>query len=213
MLRLAFDQVKRLLCVGAHSDDLEIGCGGTVRRILRASPDVEVWWHVLSAAGDRRAEAEASATEILQGARTFHLEICDSRESYFPEQWGAIKDVFENVIRRSEPDLVLTHWRDDRHQDHQVLSDLAWNTFRNQTILEFEIPKYDGDVGNPNVYVALDEDLCIEKVNGIMKHFGSQAGRHWFTEDLFFALMRLRGMECGPGARYAEAFYGRKLVV
>ena len=213
MLRLPFGDVRTLLCVGAHADDIEIGAGGTVRRILTEAPDVDVWWHVFSAVGDRRAEAEASAKDILRQAAAYHLELGDFRESYFPERWSAVKDVFEGLKRECEPDLVLTHWRDDRHQDHRILSDLTWNTFRNHTILEYEIPKYDGDLGNPNVYVTLDDRLCRDKVAGLLAHFRTQAGRHWFTEDAFLALMRLRGIECGPRARYAEAFYGRKLVI
>jgi LmbE family N-acetylglucosaminyl deacetylase len=213
MLEIRLADVRRVLCLGAHSDDLEIGCGGTLCRIIEGSRDVVVRWHVFSAAAERRREAERSATRFLEGARDATVHMNDFRESYFPEQWAAIKDVFETIKAEFEPDVVLTHWRDDRHQDHRVLSDLAWNTFRSHAILEYEIPKYDGDLGNPNIYVALDEALCRRKVDAIMDCFQTQRGRHWFTEDVFWGLLRLRGMECGPRARYAEAFFGRKLVV
>jgi len=213
MFHVSATKLRRILCLGAHSDDLEIGCGGTVRRIIQSFPRVEIRWHVFSAAGRRRREAERSAKQFLEGTKGAQIRIGHFRASYFPEQWAAIKNVFERTKREFEPDLVFTHWRDDRHQDHRVLSDLAWNTFRNHAILEYEIPKYDGDLGNPNFYVALEDDLCREKVSGILRHFRTQEGRHWFTEDTFLALLRLRGIECGPGTRYAEAFYARKLVV
>ncbi len=212
MLGLNFDRARRVLCLGAHADDLEIGCGGTIRRMLRESPEIEIWWHVFSAPGERRHEARGSARELLDGARTAAVRIASFRESYFPQQWGRIKDTFEAIKDAFEPDLVLTHWRDDRHQDHRVLSDLAWNTFRSHTILEYEIPKYDGDLGNPNVYVSLGDDTCRQKVAAVLRHFKTQRTRHWFTEDALLGLLRLRGIECGPGTRYAEAFYGRKLI-
>jgi LmbE family N-acetylglucosaminyl deacetylase len=213
VLDLTIGQVARVLCLGAHSDDLEIGCGGTIRRLVQAYPRVEVRWQVFSAPGPRRREAQRSAKELLTGSKGARIEIRDFRESYFPEEWGAIKDVFEKTKKQFEPDLIFTHWRDDRHQDHRVLSDLAWNTFRNHTILEYEIPKYDGDLGNPNIYVALDAELCQQKIAAILRHFRTQATRHWFTQETFLGLMRLRGIECGPRAGYAEAFYGRKLVI
>jgi LmbE family N-acetylglucosaminyl deacetylase len=213
MFQLNVATVQRVLCLGAHSDDLEIGCGGTLRRTIQEIPRVEIRWHVFSASGQRRCEAERSAKEFLRGGKDAQIHIGDFRESYFPEQWAAIKDVFETTKREFEPDVIFTHWRDDRHQDHRVLSDLAWNTFRNHTILEYEIPKYDGDFGNPNLYVALDEAVCREKVAAILRHFQTQNERHWFTEDTFLALLRIRGIECGPRTHYAEAFYARKLVV
>ncbi len=209
---LSIGSLKRVLCLGAHADDLEIGCGGTLRRIIAASPEVEVRWHVFSASGRRRLEAQKSAGEILKAARCSEIHVGNFRESYFPEKWAAIKDVVE-ATKPFSPDVVFTHWRDDRHQDHRVLSDLAWNTFRDHLILEYEIPKYDGDLGNPNVYVTLEPEVCQQKVAGLLRHFSSQADKHWFTEDLFFGLMRMRGIECGPRTRYAEAFYARKLVV
>jgi len=205
--------VRRLLCLGAHADDLEIGCGGTVLRLLEAVPGIEVHWHVFSATGPRRREARASARHFLAEARRPRIAVHSFRESYFPQAWAAIKNEFERIKRRLEPDLVLTHAREDRHQDHRVLSDLAWNTFRQSFLLEYEIPKYDGDLGQPNYYVALDEGIARRKIAAILKYFPSQAHRHWFTEDTFRALLRLRGIEGGPQTRLAEAFYARKMVV
>jgi LmbE family N-acetylglucosaminyl deacetylase len=213
MFQLSDARVRRVLCLGAHADDLEIGCGGTVRRIIHASPGVEIRWHVFSASGGRRLEAKRSARDFLRGTKRAEIQVGTFRESFFPDQWSAIKRVFEQTKRLFEPDLIFTHWRDDRHQDHRVLSDLAWNTFRNHMILEYEIPKYDGDLGNPNLYVALEDTICRQKVAAILRHFRTQNNRHWFTEDTFTALLRLRGIECGPRTRYAEAFYARKLVV
>ena len=131
--------------------------------------------------------------------------------SYFPSDWAQVKDWFEEVRREFDPDVVFTHYREDRHQDHRVLGELAWNTFRNHLVLEYEIPKYDGDLGAPNVFVPLSDELSLEKVRLVTKHFQTQANKHWFSDDLFLALMRIRGMECT--SRYAEAFYGRKLVI
>lgn len=212
MLDFRIAGIKTVLCLGAHADDLEIGCAGTVLRIIKESPEVVIHWRVMSGSGQRRLEAERSALELLKDARA-SVGVEAFRESYFPAQWTEIKDVFESIKQECDPDVVFTHWLEDRHQDHRVVSDLTWNTFRDHTILEYEIPKYDGDLGNPNVYITLDEHVCRAKVAAILRHFPSQAGKHWFTEDTFLALMRLRGIECGPGARFAEAFHGRKRVL
>lgn len=205
--------VQRVLCLGAHADDIEIGCGGTLLRMIEANPAVEVHWHVFSAKGPRRREARASAAEFLRGVRRKRVVVHSFRESYFPEEWARIKDQFEQIRPAFEPDLVLTHWREDRHQDHRVLSDLAWNTFRQHLILEYEIPKYDGDLGRPNLLVALDDATVDRKLGILLKQFPSQRGRHWFTEDTLRAILRLRGIESGPRTRYAEGFHGRKLVL
>lgn len=204
---------RSVLCIGAHADDIEIGCGGTVMRLLRAWPEVEIHWHVLSAPGLRACEARGSAAAWLRAAGTSHVDVQDFRESYFPDQWAAIKDHVEQIRASCEPDLVFTHRRDDLHQDHRIVCELTWNAFRNHTILEYEIPKYDGDLGVPNLYVALDQRVCRRKVAALMRYFRSQAHRPWFTEDTFFALLRLRGIECGGRAQFAEGFYARKLVL
>jgi LmbE family N-acetylglucosaminyl deacetylase len=205
--------IRKILCLGAHSDDIEIGCGGTLLRLAASRPDLEIRWHVFSASGERKKEAKASAEEFLTGVTNRRIVVAEFRESYFPQDWAPIKDEFERLKQEFDPDIIFTHWREDRHQDHRVLSDLAWNTFRNGAILEYEIPKYDGDLGQPNYYVALDEPTCRRKVNTILKLFPSQVHRPWFTEDTFFALLRLRGIECGARARFAEAFHARKVVV
>jgi LmbE family N-acetylglucosaminyl deacetylase len=204
---------RSILFVGAHADDIEIGCGGTVFRLLESWPELEVHWHVLSAPGPRAREARRSAAGWLRAARRSHVDILEFRESYFPDQWADIKDRVEKIRASCEPDLVFTHWRDDLHQDHRVVSELTWNAFRSHTILEYEIPKYDGDLGNPNLYVALDRRACRRKVAALMRHFRTQTAKPWFTEDTFFALLRLRGIECSGRTHFAEAFYARKLVL
>ena len=203
--------LSKVLCLGAHSDDIEIGCGGTLLQLVRSRPDVEVRWVVFSAEGARSREAKASAREFLAGTTRAKILTRSFRNAFFPFQGAAIKEHFEELKAEFEPDLVFTHYRDDRHQDHRTLSDLTWNTFRNHLILEYEIPKYDGDLGTPNIFVPLDTEVCQEKVRLLAKHFRTQSNKHWFTEDLFLGLMRLRGVECG--ARYAEGFFGRKVVL
>ncbi len=212
MQQLRFDKIKRILCVGAHSDDIEIGCGGTLRTLLRNYPDLQVKWVVFSAIGARSGEARRSAQAWLGPAAKRQILVKSFKTSFFPYDGARIKAAFE-ALKSFKPDLVLTHYRDDRHQDHRVLSDLAWNTFRDHLILEYEIPKYDGDLGVPNVFVPIDDQTARDKAEHICKHFRTQGNKHWFSEDTFLALMRLRGMECATGTKYAEAFYGRKVVL
>jgi LmbE family N-acetylglucosaminyl deacetylase len=211
MLNLKWDKVSSVLCLGAHSDDIEIGCGGTILKLLKQSAGLDILWVVFSAEGPRAAEASASAGAFLKSARSHRVMVKDFRTSFFPFQGEAIKECFEELKRMIEPDLVFTHYREDRHQDHRVLSDLAWNTFRNHLILEYEIPKYDGDLGNPNFYVQLDDEICQRKVEYLCKFFQTQTSKHWFTRDAFLSLMRLRGIESVSSC--AEAFYSRKLVL
>lgn len=211
MASLRLEGIKKVLCLGAHSDDIEIGCGATILRLIQEQPDIQIYWLVFSARGTRTREAKQSAGEFLKSVRSRTIRTMTFKESYFPSEWPAIKDTFEKVKRKFDPDLVLTQYRDDRHQDHRVLSDLAWNTFRNHLVLEYEIPKYDGDLGTPNVYIPVSRELCERKVSVLLKHFQSQKNRHWFTADTFWALMRLRGIECAAQSGFAEAFYGRKL--
>jgi LmbE family N-acetylglucosaminyl deacetylase len=203
----------RVLCLGAHSDDLEIGCAGLILKLLRRYPKPAVRWVVLGADDERRAgEARASATRLLQGAGEVEIVVKGFRDSFFPYRGGEIKDYME-TLKSAPVDLILTHWRDDLHQDHRVVCELTWNTFRNHLILEYEIPKYDGDLGRPSVFVPLEEEICRRKVEAIMGAFPSQRGRSWFEERTFMALMRLRGMECNAPSGYAEAFYGRKILL
>ena len=211
MIELRLDRVKNVLCLGAHSDDIEIGCGGTILRLARDHRAVNIFWVVFSAEGTRAHEARRSAEKFLNGVHRRKIIVKQFRGSFFPFQGRQIKEYFERIKKSFEPDLVFTHYRDDRHQDHRVLSDLAWNTFRNHLILEYEIPKYDGDFGSPNLFVPLDEGICREKAQNLCRFFQTQGNKHWFSEDTFLGLMRLRGMECA--SRYAEAFYCRKFVL
>lgn len=208
-LDLPDDAPLRVLCLGAHCDDIEIGAGGTLRRLLRERADVHVRWEVLASTPEREVEARASAAELLAGAAEATVEVHRFRESYFPEQWAALKDHLFEVRARFAADLVLTHHRHDRHQDHRTIAELSWNAFRDHLLLEYEVPKYEGDLGRPNVFVALDEDVAAEKVDGLLRHFPSQAGKPWFDAEAFRSLLRLRGLECN--ARWAEAFHGDKL--
>lgn len=202
----------RVLVVGAHSDDIEIGCAGTLLWLLGRHPGTVVRWVVMSAHDDRADEARASAGEVLKDAGDIEVVLHDFRDGFLPYGGPAVKESFE-ALRDFAPDVIFTHQRHDLHQDHRLICELTWNTFRGHLILEYEIPKYDGDMGAPNVFVPLDEDTSRRKVDLLMRHFGSQRSKSWFKEDLFLALMRLRGMESGSGHRYAEAFYGRKLVL
>jgi LmbE family N-acetylglucosaminyl deacetylase len=217
MLKLTFGNSSRppsrVLAVGAHADDIEIGCGGTLLRLVETLPDVEVLWVVMSAAGERAAEAQGSANEFLRASLRNRFVVGGFRDGFLPAQWAEIKECFEQLKKTFNPDVIFTHYRGDLHQDHRLVSELTWNTFRDHLILEYEIPKYDGDLGTPNLFVQLDEATCREKVAMLFRHFPSQHGRHWFTEDLFLSVLRLRGMESGSDSRYAEAFYCRKVVV
>jgi LmbE family N-acetylglucosaminyl deacetylase len=199
-----------ILCIGAHCDDIEIGCGATVLRILRARRDVNVRWVVLSSTKARAREAAAAATLFLRGARTRTVQIESFTDGHFPYQGAAIKECFEQLKGDPTPDLIFTHYRDDRHQDHRVVSDTTWQTFRDATVLEYEIPKWDGDLGSPNVFVEIDPAACERKIRYLARCYATQRVKPWFTEETLRALMRLRGVE--SRARYAEAFYGRKLL-
>ena len=203
----------KVLCLGAHSDDIEIGCGGTVLKLIKDYKRTAFDWVVLSADEIRRREAEASAAAFLAGAGRRKVVVKKFRDGFFPYAGGEIKEYFEELKRTIDPDLIFTHCRQDLHQDHRLVSELTWNTFRDHLILEYEILKYDGDLGGPNAFVHLDEVVCAVKIKNILKQFKSQTGNRWFTEDAFRALMRLRGIEANAPAGNAEAFYGRKLVL
>ncbi|MES2978710.1 MAG: PIG-L deacetylase family protein [Pseudomonadota bacterium] len=201
----------RVLCLGAHADDIEIGCGGTLLHLLATRPDVHITWVVFSSAGVREQEARNGASFFLQGAVSHELILPMFPDGYFPHHGGEIKQSFEQLKQKTDPHLVFTHFRDDRHQDHRIISDLTWNTWRRHMILEYEIPKYDGDMGRPNCFVPLDADTCLRKARYILEAFVSERDKGWMSEDTFLALLRLRGIECA--ARYAEAFYCRKFVL
>lgn len=209
----ANDKGLSVLCLGAHADDIEIGCGGTLLRLLALNSNVDVHWVVFSSGDEREREARESACRFLQSARRRNVLVENFRNGYFPFVGAEIKDYFESSLKPIEPDLIFTHYRHDRHQDHRLLSDLTWNTFRDHTILEYEIPKYDGDLGSPNLFVALDEATSDEKVRYLLSMFASQRDKRWFTEDTFRSLMRLRGIEAAAPERYAEAFYLRKAIL
>jgi LmbE family N-acetylglucosaminyl deacetylase len=217
MLRFALANGReapyQILCLGAHSDDIEIGCGGTILSLLDWYPNATFAWIVFSGAGPRAAEAQASADAYLPADRRTLVTIRDFRDSYFPYQGAEIKSYFEELKLALAPDLILTHCRSDLHQDHRLINELTWNTFREHTILEYEIPKYDGDLGSPNIFVHLDEATCCRKLELLRRHYGSQASKPWFTDETFRALLRLRGIEARAPQNYAEAFYGRKLVL
>ena len=213
MLRLSFDGLKRVLCLGAHSDDIEIGCGGTLLKLARERPDLEVRWIVFSAGGRRTTEAQRSARWFLQGMRRKKIVVKRFQTSFFPYQGQRIKQIFEQIKESFQPDLVFTHFLADRHQDHRILAELTWNTFRNHLVLEYEIPKYEGDLQQPNLFVPLNREVCQEKVSHICRFFKTQTNKHWFSEDLFYGLMRIRGIECASPTKYAEAFHCRKLVL
>lgn len=202
-----------VLCLGAHPDDIEIGCGGTVLRLLAERSRVTVHWVVLSGNERRAAEARRSAGRFLRGAAARHIRLERFRDGFLPYEGAAVKDVFEDLKRRVDPDLIFTHRGQDDHQDHRLVSELTWNTFRDHCILEYEIPKYDGDLGHPNVFVSLPPRIRRAKIRLLLGAFPSQARKRWFTAATFEGLMRLRGVECAAPEGYAEGFHGRKIAV
>jgi LmbE family N-acetylglucosaminyl deacetylase len=212
MIEFSLERVKNVLCLGAHADDIEIGCGGTLLKLIRDHEELNIWWVVFGARGTRLREARTSAKAFLAGAARSNIMVKQFRDGFFPFHGERIKEYFEEIKTAFRPDLVFTHYRDDRHQDHRLLSDLAWNTFREHFILEYEIPKYDGDLGIPNFFIPLDEELSQKKVEFVCRFFQTQSAKQWFSSETFLSLMRLRGIECASRTKYAEAFFCRKLV-
>jgi LmbE family N-acetylglucosaminyl deacetylase len=200
-----------VLCLGAHSDDIEIGAGGTILGWIAAGVRVNAHWCVLSAGGARAAEAKASAQDFLKGAASATIELADFKDSYFPYQGSEVKNWINELKARVDPDVILTHRQDDAHQDHREICQLTWNAFRSHLILEYEIPKWDGDLGKPNFYVPLKADVMERKIELLLAHFGTQRSKDWFDAETFRGLARLRGMECRAPERYAEAFVARKV--
>lgn len=213
VLQLEKEGPLKLLCLGAHADDIEIGCGGTLLRLAAEVPDLSVRWIVFSGKGKRSNEARESAATFLQGVGKNRVEVLNFRDGYYPFQGAEIKDFFEGLKGDFDPSLILTHWQGDAHQDHRLLAELTHNTFRNHLVLEYEIPKYDGDFGNPNFFVSLTPAQVHKKVETIRQHFPSQLDRSWFTDDTFFAMARLRGVACRAPEGFAEGFYARKIVL
>ena len=202
----------QILCLGCHSDDIEIGCGGTILRLAAQYPDSVFHWVVFSAIGVRQAEAQHAAA-LFAGDRLRGPLLKTFPDGFMPFVGDQVKTVFEELKQSVSPHLIFTHNRIDAHQDHRLISELTWNTFRDHFILEYEIPKYDGDLGRPSVFVPLPADVCEQKVRILMEAFPSQQHKRWFERETFFSLMRLRGMECNAPSRYAEAFYCRKMVL
>lgn len=215
MLKLSLGSLgrpRRLLCLGAHSDDIEIGCGGTILRLVQEEPDTEVRWVIVGATGSRAVEAEMSALRFLGDAKRKRIIVKDFEDGFFPYQGAEVKVFFEELKRDYSPDLIFTHYRHDLHQDHRLVSELTWNTFRDHLILEYEVFKYDGDIGNPNFFVHLTTELCRRKVEYIVESFSSQSHKMWFSEETFLSIMRLRGIESNAPEKYAEGYYFRKIA-
>jgi LmbE family N-acetylglucosaminyl deacetylase len=207
----AFAASPKVLCLGAHSDDIEIGCGGTILRLAEEFPKCEFHWVVFNATGARKAEAQRAA-ELFAADHLKAAHLKSFQDGFMPYVGAEVKSVFEE-LKSISPRLIFTHRRDDAHQDHRLIAELTWNTFRNHMILEYEIPKYDGDLGQPNFFVPLEPAVVQRKVRHLLDTFQTQAAKHWFREDTFLSLMRLRGMECNAPSGYAEGFYARKLVI
>ena len=203
----------KVLCIGAHSDDLEIGCGGTILELAQRPVALNVTWVVLSGVGPREQEAKKSAQRFLKGSQRRDIRVAGFRDGYFPSKHAEVKDYFETLKKDMSPDLIFTHAGQDLHQDHRLVSELTWNTFRDHMILEYEIVKYDGGLGSPNAFVPISKANCRRKVRLLMQGFSTQRSRRWFSEDTFTSMLRIRGVECNAPDGYAEAFYVRKLVL
>jgi LmbE family N-acetylglucosaminyl deacetylase len=203
----------KILCLGAHSDDIEIGCGGTILKLTEQYPEAVVHWIVFSVSGIRAVEAERGVALFTRKAKKATPVLKNFRDGFMPFVGAELKLVFEEELKAISPDLVFTHNRKDAHQDHRFIAELTWNTFRDHLILEYEIPKYDGDLGQPNCFIPLETKIYQEKIRSIMDAFQSQHAKRWFREETFLSLMRLRGMECNSASGYAEAFYCRKMVL
>ena len=213
VISLPLTGIRSVLCIGAHCDDIEIGCGGTLLRLLEANPSLQVYWLVFSSDDERAAEARAGAEAVLAASPGARVEIEAFRGRYFPYVATEIKERFDRLAGEVDPDLVFTHYGEDLHQDHRLLCELTYNTFRDHLILEYEIPKWDGDLGRPEVFVQVDRSHCDRKIEILLEAFPSQHDKHWFSEETFRGLMRIRGVESKSPSGYAEAFHCRKLVV
>jgi len=212
MLRLAPDRSPlSILCLGAHADDIEIGAGGALLTLLARHPGSQVRWVVFSAPDARAEEARASARAFLAEAGESRIDLHDARDGFFPAAFTPLKETCEALKRETRPDVIFSHVREDHHQDHRTLAELTWNTWRDHLVLGYEIPKYDPDLGNPNVFVPLTAEVAARKVDLLMRHFATQRSRRWFVPETFLGLMRLRGMQAAAPDGLAEGFYGAKL--
>ena len=210
-LKTASGKLEHILCLGAHCDDIEIGCGAALLEILERQPGISVSWVVFTSTDDRRREAEQGAKLFTTNAANLNLHIFDYRDGFLPYTNGAIKETFESLKSLvPNPDLVFTHYRHDLHQDHRLVSELTGNTFRNHQVLEYEIPKWDGDMGQPNAFIEISEKNARDKIRFLQQVYNSQQNKRWFTDDLFWSLMRIRGMEGNATSNVAEGFYSRK---
>lgn len=203
----------RILCLGAHCDDIEIGCGGAMLALAREYKNLQVWWVIFTSTPERAREARTSAAAFLTEVANKTILIYAFRDGYLPQLGQEVKERFEMIKHDFSPDVIFTHYRQDLHQDHRLISDLTWQTFRDHLILEYEIPKYDGDFGSPNLFVLLDEPICRRKIDSLLEAFPSQREKRWFSRELFLAILRLRGMEANAPSGYAEGFYCRKTVL
>jgi LmbE family N-acetylglucosaminyl deacetylase len=213
MIELDLGTARNLLVLGAHCDDIEIGAGGTILRLAAEGKLASVTWAVMTSTPEREAEARASAAAFLEGVAETRVEVASFRDGFLPYSGYEVKEHFEWLKGEVRPDLVLTHRRADAHQDHRLVAELTWNTWRDHLVLEYEIPKWEGDLGAPNLFVPLDRELCERKVKLLHEHFPSQAGRRWFTADTFMSVMRLRGLECNSPSDHAEGLYVRKAIL
>jgi LmbE family N-acetylglucosaminyl deacetylase len=213
MIELDLGSARNLLVLGAHCDDIEIGAGGTILRLAAEGKLASVTWAVMTSTPEREAEARASAAAFLEGVAETRVEVASFRDGFLPYSGYEVKEHFEWLKGEVRPDLVLTHRRADAHQDHRLVAELTWNTWRDHLVLEYEIPKWEGDLGAPNLFVPLDRELCERKVKLLHEHFPSQAGRRWFTADTFMSVMRLRGLECNSPSDHAEGLYVRKAIL
>jgi LmbE family N-acetylglucosaminyl deacetylase len=216
MMKLSLKENHRgpltILCLGAHSDDIEIGCGGTLLHLRQSTIRPKFHWVVFSAHG-KRAEEARKAAGLFTNDCDKEIVLKEFRDGFMPYSGAQVKEFFEELKTRINPDLIFTHWQGDAHQDHRLISELTWNTFRNHLILEYEIPKFDGDIGRPNTFVPLEESICRQKVDYLHEAFESQRSKPWFSQETFLGLMRLRGMESNAPSGYAEAFYVRKMLI
>jgi len=202
----------KILCLGAHCDDIEIGCGGTIIRLISEFKIQHLKWIVFTSGEERAKEAKKSAENFIRGCKDSDVIIKTFRDGFLPYSAEQIKSLFEE-LKPFNPDIIFTHYRHDLHQDHRTVSDLTWNTFRDNLIFEYEIPKYDGDLGAPNHFVSIKKEVAEKKVQLIMDCFKSQQTKHWFNKETFFSLMHIRGVESASPTRYAEGFYVRKSVM
>ncbi len=209
---LGSSKALRVLCIGAHCDDIEIGCGATLLRLAGERP-LDVTWLILCSTAGRALEARSSAASFLKKARSHKVNIETFRDGYLPAHWGQVKERIESLTALATSDLIFTHDLHDRHQDHRVISELTWNTFRDHVILEYEIPKYEGGLGQPNLYVPVSRAVAERKTRHVLHAYSTQRRKRWFSSETFLGLMRLRGVECNAPHGLAEAFYARKLVI